>query len=723
MEARERRESRRKKRKIKRFTYDMQVGLFVTFMIVLVAMIVMVAMLVKINIKDGDRYKKRALSQQTYTSAVIPYKRGDITDRNGTVMATSIKVYNLALDPAFILTTDTEGNYLYRDDTIATLVGYFGYDQNELLDLLVEKESSRYYVYAKEISADDVDGYNEYVKDYRKEHKEAKIKGVTFEEEYVRKYPLNDIGSSVVGFTYETNAGNWGIEGYYNDVLNGKEGKEFGYFDSELSLEPTVVDPVNGNCVVSTIDANIQRIVQENIAKFESEMGGKNVAVMMMEPASGEILAMASSNGIYDLNNPRDLSGYYSKSEIKKMTNKVKLEKLNNMWRNYCVSDTYEPGSTYKPFVEAAGLEEGKLKGDETYTCPGHLVVGGRAIHCAKRSGHGTLTLEQGIMYSCNVVLMNVAKTMGTKVFCDYQSRFGFGSKTGVDIQGEASGLIFTEEQLGPQELATSSFGQGINVTMVQMVSAFSSLINGGNYYEPHIVKKILNDKGAVVDDIEPSLVRQTVSSSTSKTLRRYLYNTVLNGTATTAQVEGYVIGGKTGTAEKLPRGNKKYLVSFLGFAAVDDVPKVVCYVIVDEPNTESQAHSTYAQQVFSDIMADTLPFLGVYPQGKDHAPYYGSKEESGDEDSADNTDSTQGASEDTTKTDSNGDEYVEPEKFENDQDYDYGSLVDEDGTQTAEDGVKQEGDATPDDSTQDGTQTGDAAKPDDASQTGDTTQ
>lgn len=708
------RENRRKK--IKRFTYKMQKSLFGCFMGVIVIMIGLIAMIVKINVKDGDRYTKKALSQQTYTSAVIPYKRGDIVDRNGTVMATSIKEYNLALDPAFILSQGSEGEYLYKDYTLDVLCGYFGYDRDELETLLEEKSGSQYYVYKKNISSDDVEGYNEYVEEYKKNNSDAQIKGVTFEEEYVRKYPLETTGSMIIGFTYDKNMGNWGIEGYYNSALNGTEGKEFGYFDSELDLEPTVIEPINGNTIVSTVDINIQRIVEENIAKFEEEMGGKTVAVMMTDPNSGEVLAMASSTGIYDLNNPQDYSRYwtdedieqrandnlieqakedeiyeeghddasyyYTDEEIETAVSEAKVQCLNEMWRNYCVSDTYEPGSTYKPFVMATGLEENILKGNETYTCNGSLTVGGAVIHCANRSGHGTLTLEQGLNYSCNVVLMNVAETIGKEVFLDYQSRFGFGGKTGIDVQGEALGLIFTEEQVGVQELATSSFGQGINVTMVQMAAAFGSLINGGYYYEPHVVKQILNDKGAVVQNIDKTLVRQTVSEQTSATLRQFLYTTVSNGTGSTADVEGYTIGGKTGTAQKLPRGNGKYLVSFLGFAAIDDEPQVICYVVVDEPNAESQAHSTYAQQLFSDIMADTLPFLGVYPDSDEHADYYGQGDKDEDNEDDDNSD------DDEPNTDTNGEEVVPAVPFTSEDDYNYEAIEDDGG----------EGDGTGDD-------------------------
>lgn len=722
---------RRKRRKtIRKFTYKMQKSLLICYALVILAMVGLVAVIVKINIKDGDRYTKKVLSQQVYTSSVIPFKRGDITDRNGTVMATSIKEYNMALDPAFILTQDTEGKYLYKDATLDVLCGYFGIDRTELENLLNEKSSSRYIVYKKNISSDDREGYADYLKEYLKNNDKAAVKGVTFEEEYVRKYPLGTTGSTIVGFTYDKNAGNWGIEGYYNSKLNGTDGKEFGYFDSELDLEPTVISPTNGNTVVSTVDINIQRIVEENIDKFCEQMGGKTVAVMMTNPQNGEILAMASSNGKYDPNNPQDCSAYwseddfksiayqnllkkavadeiyeegndnvesyYDEEEIKSAISSARVDCLNEMWRNYCVSDTYEPGSTYKPFVIATGLEDGELTGDETYTCNGSLNIAGANIHCANRSGHGTLTLEQGLMYSCNVVLMNVAEKIGKKTFLKYQNDFGFGYRTGVDIQGEATGLIFTEDQVGPQELATSSFGQGINVTMTQMTAAFGSLINGGNYYEPHVVKQILNDKGAVVEDVDKKLVKKTVSESTSATLRKYLYSTAKDGTGKTAAVEGYTIGGKTGTAQKLPRGNGKYLVSFLGFAAVEDEAKVICYVIVDEPNTESQAHSTYAQQLFSDIMADALPFLNVYPEGDEHAAYYGQDKNNTDDAKGQDGETSQDASEgdsqeeDEKKTDSNGDPVEDAVPFKSEDEYDFNAIEDDTtgaGTDTAGDG------------------------------------
>lgn len=278
------------------------------------------------------------------------------------------------------------------------------------------------------------------------------------------------------------------------------------------------------------------------------------------------------------------------------------------------MSDTYEPGSTSKIFTVSAGIENGAISGNESYTCNGSLDVGGWTIHCAKRTGHGTLNVTQGLMQSCNVVMMHIAAATGRENFCKYQRLFGFGAKTGIDLPGEAetSTLIHTPENMGSTDLATNSFGQNYNCSMIQLASAFSSVINGGSYYQPHVVKQILNEQGAVVRDIQPELVRETVSAGTSEFIRNALYKTVAEGTGKAAQVDGYKIGGKTGTAEKYPRGLGNYLVSFCGFAPADN-PQVLCYVIVDTPHTADQPHSTYASEIFQKIMTDILPYMGIY--------------------------------------------------------------------------------------------------------------
>ena len=292
----------------------------------------------------------------------------------------------------------------------------------------------------------------------------------------------------------------------------------------------------------------------------------------------------------------------------------------NQIWRNFCVSDTYEPGSPSKIFTVATGLEEGVLKGNESFECTGYLHVGDYNIKCTawRRGGHGWLNLQESLMQSCNVAMMRIGAMIGRERFTKYQGIFGFGDKTGIDLPGEAdtSGLVYSADDIGPTDLATNAFGQNYNCTMVQLSAAFCSVLNGGSYYEPHVVKQILNEQGSVVEKKEPVLVRETVSQSTSDFLKEAMFQTVETGTGKAAQVIGYDVGGKTGTAEKQPRSAKNYLVSFAGFAPIED-PQVFVYVVIDTPNYppgEQQAHSSYASAVFSKIMTEILPYLNIFP-------------------------------------------------------------------------------------------------------------
>ena len=331
-----------------------------------------------------------------------------------------------------------------------------------------------------------------------------------------------------------------------------------------------------------------------------------------MNPQNGEILAEASYPN-YDLNNPRDLTKYYTEEQIEAMSDEEKLDTLNSLWNNFCVSDTYEPGSTFKPFVISAGLETGVLTGEESYTCGGVLHVGDHDIHCSNRDGHGTQTLKRALENSCNVALMQIGESMGAEEFTRYQELFGFGEMTGIDLPGEASteGLLYEAENMDAASLATNAFGQNFNVTMTQLAASFCSLVNGGNYYEPHVVKQIQDENGNVTETKDPVLVRKTISKETSDIIKDYMYGVVEEGTGKSAAVEGYAIGGKTGTAEKLPRRNGKYLVSFIGYAPQEN-PQVVVYVVVNEPNAQGQANSGFATELASKIMGEIFPYLGI---------------------------------------------------------------------------------------------------------------
>ncbi len=594
------------------------------FIIVVLALVAIAVKITYINASSGKQYSKAVLSQSQsqYSSTTIPYKRGDILDSNGTVLATSQKMYNVILD-CYVANSDEN----YFEPTVNALVTMFNADENTVRKLLTDDETkeSRYKIIVKDVSVEDKQTFESYLEETEGLSEEEiknrnNIKGIWFEEEYVRTYPFGALACDVIGFTNSGNSADWGIEGYYNNVLNGVNGRKFGYFTSNSNLEQTIVDAVDGNSVVSTLDLNIQQICEKYITDYMNQMtdgpfgtkGAANVGVIVMDPNDGSILAMAS-NDTYDLNDPRNLSGYYEDAQIAVMSEEQKLDALNEIWRNFCISDTFEPGSVFKPITMSAALEDATLSGSETYYCDGYEEVAGTRIKCSDVQGHGQETLSDVIMNSCNDGMMQIVEKMGSDEFCKYQQLFGFGSKTGIDLSGEASGVLYSSSALGDVELATSSFGQGFNCTMIQEAAAFASVINGGYYYKPHIVNKIIGSDGTTVKTYDAELEKQTISNSVSSTLRSYLKASVDSGTSIYSKVDGYTSGGKTGTAQKLPRGNGKYLVSFIGFWPVDD-PQVVCYVVVDEPNIADQANSAYPQVIAREIMTEVLPYLNIFP-------------------------------------------------------------------------------------------------------------
>lgn len=593
---------RRRRGKPKRFSRKMCITVFLVFCVCLFTFGVLLFKIYRINSKDGDRYRKEALSQQSYTNTVLNYQRGDVKDRNNTTLAVSVRKYDLVLEPRTLGKDEKK-----KQATVDAIAKTFGVASSVVEEVIQKKPNSMY---------EHIDGLKELpakkVDKFKKQIKKERLEGVWFEEVYKRNYPLKTIGASIIGFMNSNNQGTYGVEEQYNSVLNGTTGREYGYFDSNMNLQRTIKEAKDGNSVVLTIDANVQKIIEDEIADFQKNgTGAKTIAMMVMNPKNGEILAMAS-NSTFDLNDPQNLASMYSEQKIAAMTDKEKNENLLSMWSNFCVGSAYEPGSTFKPFTIAAALDENIISGKSTFQCNGVKKVADREIHCSNRNGHGMLDLRHALMESCNAALMDIGLGLGRNKFSKYNKLYGFGQRTGVDLPGETSGLIHTKEELNPVELATSSFGQTQTVTMVQMLSAFSSLVNGGNYYQPHLVKEIQNSNGDVVKTIDPVVVKRTTSEDTSSKLRSYLKSTVEEGTAAPAQVKGYSIGGKTGTAEKRPVSAKKYLVSFIGCEPAED-PEVAYYVIIDEPHVKDQAHSTYATEFSSKVMKRVLPFLGQY--------------------------------------------------------------------------------------------------------------
>ncbi len=592
--------------------YHEKIG--VLMLIVLLLFVVLSIRLIYINTEEGEEYKRQILSQQKYDSVTLPYKRGDILDTKGSVLATSEKVYNVILDTKLLLDDDKK-----TETTLEALEDCFGLDADKIEEYMEENPNSQYYVLKKQISYEEVSPYLE-LRDA--ENSLISKRGVWFEDEYKRIYPNDTLGCDIIGFTGRDNKGMYGLEEYYNGVLNGTNGREYGYLNTDSDLERTIIPAVDGYSIQTTIDLNIQSIVEKYILEFNEKhknearegLGSNNTACIVMEVDTGKILAMASYPN-YNLNSPYDLSMYYSDEEIQALKDEDKYnEKLNSIWKNFCINETYEPGSVSKIFTVAAGLETGALNGNEHYTCNGYLELGGYKIRCHNRYGDGEINIRQAVAESCNVALMHMAFDLGKDDFLVYQELFGFGLKTNIDLAGESrtAELVHNSTTMGETELATSSFGQGFNVTMIQEMAAFCSLINGGYYYEPHMVERIVSSDGSTVETIAPRVLKQTVSEETSQKVIEYCNAVVTEGTGKTARPAGYAIGGKTGTAQTIPRGNGEYVVSFMGYAPADD-PQIAIYVVVDRANAQKQDDAKYATGIVRNILTEILPYLNIY--------------------------------------------------------------------------------------------------------------
>ena len=607
-----------KRTKEAKFTIRMQKKLVVLFGLVLLAFAGLSIRLIMINRDDGEEYKKQILEQQEYSSKTLPARRGDILDSKGTPLAVSEKIYNLVIDAKVIMS-----NEKYFEPTMNALEACFDLDMTAIRSHVKENSTSPYYVPVKGLTYEQISPFLEMKNDTEKN---PNIKGIWFEEEYTRTYPNGSLACDVIGFTTTDNNGTFGLEEYYNDVLNGTAGREYGYLNEDSTLERTTKPAVDGYSIVTTLDANLQSMIEKHLLAFNEKHknvaregnGANNLGCIIMDVNNGNVLGMASYPN-FDLNNPKDVSAYLTEEQIQTMQDEgTYYDYLNQLWRNFCISDTYEPGSTIKPFTVATGLETGRITGNEGYQCNGSLVVveSQKPVKCHnyKYGGCGYVNVKQAVEQSCNVALMHIGMTIGKELFTEYQQNFNFGLKTNIDLAGEArtAGLVYTADNMGVMELATCSFGQGFNTTMIQVISGFCSLVNGGYYYEPHMVSKIVSSNGATIKNIEPRVLRQTISKATSDKIIDYCNGVVTEGTGKAARPAGYAIGGKTGTAETTPRGNGEYVVSFLGYAPADD-PQIAIYVVVDRVNDYQQDNVKLAATLARDILTEALPYLGIY--------------------------------------------------------------------------------------------------------------
>lgn len=604
-----------------------RLGVF--FIIVLLAFVGLSYRIIKINIDNKKEYQKKILSQSAvYDSQTLPAKRGEIIDCNGTVLAASTRKYNVVLDVKTLLRLDGDDSSVYQTETVGALSKVFGVDSAQIYKYIEANPNSQYYVVKRGINieewerflvlttppkdVDDPDSlYNKF------------IKCVTKEEYYVRDYPQGSLLCDVVGFSRTDGVGMYGLEEYYNMELTGTVGRKYGYVDTDDSLAITTIPATDGYNLVTTLDSNVSKMVAKQLKAFSDAykdnyregLGANNIGCIVMKANTGEIIAMESYPN-FDLNSPSDLSQYYSAEDISLMKETGTFQDAcDSIWKNFCISDTYEPGSVMKPFTVAMGLETGTIKGNERYTCNGSLIVVDpeKPINCHNRRGCGTLDVKGAIAQSCNVCLMHLVEQVGPEIFLEYQNIFNLGLKTNIDLAGETrtDSVVFNEKTLGKSELATSSFGQGFNVTMIEMAAGYAALVNGGYYYEPHVVSQILTSGGSVVKNIEPRVVKQVVSESTSDKIREYCNAVVTDGSGWRGRPAGYTCGGKTGTAETLPRENGEYVVSFMAHVPADN-PEYIVYVVIDRPNVEKQEDAKYATLLSRLIMNDILPYLGL---------------------------------------------------------------------------------------------------------------
>lgn len=574
--------------------------LFIIFILLLIGLIVRVAY---ISIVEKQNYQTNVLAQHvsSETSAdEIPAKRGTITDRNGIVLAESIKVYNVIYDPGVLNQYDEAIKQATNTLISSTLDDV---SIGELTDILLNDPNSNYKVIKKGATHEEVLPIEQAIAS-------KSVKGVFLESYYKRMYPYNTLGSDVLGFYGTTTGGRYGVEEYYDTFLSGKHGRLFGYLDNGSIVRQEEISPQDGKNIVLTIDYTIQKMVEESLSAFFVENKAKSANVIIMDPNNGEVLAMASYPS-FDLNDPYGLSHIYAEEELKAMSQQEQTDELYDLWNNFNIFNSYEPGSTFKPFVLAAALEEDKTYLDQMFTCYGHKVVADRIIHCWKTSGHGLQTASEGLANSCNVVFMEIGEALGRDLFFQYQMMFGFSAKTNVDLIGEGNSILYPYDRLNITELATSSFGQGFNITPLQLINAFSSLINGGFLYEPHIMKQVEDSEGKLVERNGLHLQRQVISPEVSGQITAELETVVEGGTGKGAAIEGYRIGGKTGTAEKGNRLDDKYIISFIGFAPVN-APKLIALVIVDEPDV-ADPNSGLTSMLYAEIMAKVLPYYGVF--------------------------------------------------------------------------------------------------------------
>lgn len=629
------------------------------FVWAVLALLVLGAIYLKLTTEDYSNYSVKVLNNYSYSTSELEAPRGVITDRNGTTLAYSETYYLLILEPKNLIkdgvyditldaiekcvgidrdridkvvnSDDANGNpiaekgyYRFREEDGTTLLHVTEAQAaqfNELKAAVNVSNSNKKATAIKEMYGLDDDAW----KEYKKEHAAFatyQIQGAYFEKQFQRKYPYDNLACKVVG--YYSEGASTGIENHYSELLNGIAGKSYSYLNGDYNVTTQVVDETVGNTVVSTIDLNVQKMVEDIIAGYLKEFHPKNLAIMVVNPNNGEIIAMADDK-TYNLNEPVRYPEGMTAEDFEKLSDEKKAEVIEEMYgvqRLFCTTSPYEPGSIFKPVTVASALEEASITPDDLFYCTGAIHIRGYNVRCHNRDGCGELTLMGTLDNSCNVSLMQIAFGMGAANFDTYFKRFGFGSKVGIDLPGEegCGAVVFKDYTKETElELATSSFGQGFGVTMVQMAAAFSALVNGGYYYTPHVMREIISPAGNIIEKYDTTPKRTVISTITSEYMREALFSVVENGTGGLVKIEGYNIGGKTGTAERSPRGNDEWVASFISAAPIEN-PELVVYAVVDRTDDpETYASSASAQDLSKQVWSAILPYYNIHSNLSDY--------------------------------------------------------------------------------------------------------
>ncbi len=549
--------------------------------------------LVFIELFRAEEWQELAYEQQTRDRLITP-KRGSIMDRNGEGIALTETVNAVSVIPVQVKEKEKTAQFLA-----------------ETLDLeyedVLEKVKQKVALVRIKTKVD-----TETAAAIRK----ANYPGVEVDEDVQRVYPYSELAAQVIGFVGKDNQGIIGLEAKYDELLEGEKGKILTLTDSrgnEVDSEQERIPPVDGKNLVTTMDVVMQQYAEQTIAKAVETKGAKRGVIIILNPQNGEIYAMANYP-TFDLNDPFTIQDEELAANWDSFSEEEKNDYLNQMWRNTAINDTYEPGSTFKIVTSSAGLEEGVVTPESSFFCRGFYIAGDRQIKCWRYPRtHGAETFVQGVQNSCNPVFMEVGERLGPEKFLEYMQKFGFAQKTGVDLAGEATGIIHKLENIGPVELATMSFGQSFQITPLQLMRAASAIVNGGYLITPHFGKGIADEEGNIIENFQYDRGEQVISRETSETMKMILESVVSEGTGSKAYIPGYRIGGKTATSEKLPRRSGKYIASFMSFAPAED-PQVMALVLIDEPQGVYYG-GTVAGPVMQELLRNILPYLGIEPQ------------------------------------------------------------------------------------------------------------